>query len=219
LGIKDATLIEGPSVINYHAAIPDFDMIGVRRRRGGGSIPYHVVDLAKKLQGVKREFDLLTKGSLNNFPDALNGNLQYDANSSEFVFNDGNCSIPATNVASGVKALAIMDLLILGEYVNESSLIVLDEPETNLHPKWQIIYAKRICELVRQGAKILVTTHSPYILQALQGYACEECEAKFYLSHALEGGGAKLVDVQGDITQIIDVLSQPLFDLINDLGQ
>lgn len=218
LGINDSTLIEGPSIINYYPALSNFDMLGVQRLRGG-EIPYHVVDLAKKLQGVKRNFDLLSQGTLRNFPEVLNGDLQYDEKKLGFIFNDGNSSIPSINVASGIKAFAIMELLILGDYVNENSLIVLDEPETNLHPRWQIIYARQICELVRRGAKILVTTHSPYMLEALRGFSTKEDFAKFYLSKKLENKQAKLVDVNGDITEIIDVLSQPLVDLINELGE
>lgn len=217
LGIKDSTLIEGPSIINYYPALSEFDTLGVKRMRGG-SIPYHVVDLSKKLQGVKREFDLLSKASIRNFPEALKGDLEYDDKTSGFMFNDGRCSIPSANVASGIKSLAIMDLLILGEYVNDGSLIVLDEPETNLHPKWQVLYAKRICELARSGAKLLVTTHSPYMLEALKGYATKDCMPRFYLSKS-SPEGSKLIDVHGDITQIIDVLSQPLIDLLDELGE
>lgn len=218
LGINDSTLVEGPSIINYYPALSNFDMLGVQRLRGG-EIPYHVVDLAKKLQGVKRNFDLLSQGTLRNFPEVLNGDLQYDEKKSGFIFNDGNSSIPSINVASGIKAFAIMELLILGDYVNKNSLIVLDEPETNLHPRWQIIYARQICELVRRGVKILVTTHSPYMLEALRGFSTKDDFAKFYLSKKLENKQANLIDVNGDITEIIDVLSQPLVDLINELGE
>jgi len=217
LGIRDSTLIEGPSIINYYPALSEFDTLGVKRMRGG-AIPYHVVDLSKKLQGVKREFDLLSKATIRNFPEALKGNLEYDDKTLGFVFNDGRCSIPSSNVASGIKSLAIMDLLILGEYVTDGSLIVLDEPETNLHPKWQILYAKTICTLAEAGAKILVTTHSPYMLEALKGYSTELSSPRFYMSKDSEKG-AKLVDVHGDITPIIDVLSKPLLDLINELGE
>lgn len=47
----------------------------------------------------------------------------------------------------------------------------MDELEVHLHPKWQLLYAEIIICLVQQGTHVIVTTHSPYILEALELYS------------------------------------------------
>jgi len=46
-------------------------------------------------------------------------------------------------------------------------LLVIEEPEAHLHPKAQIEMARLIVMLVNAGAKVLITTHSDYILNEL----------------------------------------------------
>ncbi len=49
----------------------------------------------------------------------------------------------------------------------ENRLLVIEEPEAHLHPKAQIEMARLIVMLVNAGAKVLITTHSDYILSEL----------------------------------------------------
>ena len=36
-----------------------------------------------------------------------------------------------------MKSIAILDLLCKGYFINNETILIIDEPETNLHPKWQ----------------------------------------------------------------------------------
>ena len=49
----------------------------------------------------------------------------------------------------------------------ENRLLVIEEPEAHLHPKAQIEMARLLVMLVNAGAKVLITTHSDYILNEL----------------------------------------------------
>lgn len=64
--------------------------------------------------------------------------------------------------------------------------MVLDEPEIHLHPEWQIIYAELIVLLQKFfNLTILLTTHSPYFLRAIDVFAVKygvRDKCKFYLS-------------------------------------
>ncbi len=111
-----------------------------------------------------------------------------------------------------------LELLIKGDYVREDTILILDEPETSLHPKWQIAYAKIICALTKLGAKVLVTTHSPYMLEALKGYSSKNAENYFYLAQKESDNAIHYHDTSGDISPIIAALSQPLEDLIDEIG-
>ena len=46
-------------------------------------------------------------------------------------------------------------------------MLVLDEPELNLHPANQRRLARFIAALVRHGVKVFLTTHSDYIIKEL----------------------------------------------------
>ena len=68
--------------------------------------------------------------------------------------------------ASSVKDLALF--FIYSKFIAKyNDLIILEEPETNLHPKAQIALAKFIAQLISGGLYVVVTTHSPYFLEQL----------------------------------------------------
>lgn len=52
--------------------------------------------------------------------------------------------------------------------VEPGSLLIIDEPESNLHPEWQVEFARFLVNLNASfDIKILVNTHSPYFLRAV----------------------------------------------------
>ena len=69
-------------------------------------------------------------------------------------------------VSSSVRALA--DLwFYLRYYAQEGDLLIIDEPELNLHPKNQRLMARLLAMISRAGINILITTNSEYILREL----------------------------------------------------
>lgn len=77
-----------------------------------------------------------------------------------------NQDIPLHRTSSTVSELAPF-VLYLKHIVNKGSLLIVEEPEAHLHPANQIILARYIARLVRAGLKILITTHSHFILEQL----------------------------------------------------
>ncbi|MDR1923479.1 MAG: ATP-binding protein [Planctomycetaceae bacterium] len=80
-----------------------------------------------------------------------------------------------TDVSAGMKPfLIIKRLLEVGE-LKEQDVLILDEPEIHLHPKWQIEFAKLLVLLQKEfKLTILLTTHSPYFLDALEVYSADQ---------------------------------------------
>ncbi len=66
---------------------------------------------------------------------------------------------------------AIRALLDINFYLKcaaeKGDILVIDEPELNLHPTNQRAFARLIVRLVNYGIKVFVTTHSDYIIQEL----------------------------------------------------
>jgi len=64
---------------------------------------------------------------------------------------------------------AVRSLVILGYYLRHRAapgdLLMIDEPELNLHPANQRRLARLLVRLVNAGVKVFVTTHSDYIIK------------------------------------------------------
>ena len=217
LGLEDATLVEGPAILQYRNALGGFDEIG-EPRFFSGSIPFHSIDLVRKLRNSHYATSEISSSLPVQFQKLYEGEMGYDDDADDFLLKRGLHKISSNNTATGIKALAILELLIKGDYVREDTILILDEPETSLHPKWQIAYAKIICALTELGARVLVTTHSPYMLEALKGYSSKNAENYFYLAQKERDNAIHYHDTSGDISPIIAALSQPLEDLIDEIG-
>jgi predicted ATPase len=70
------------------------------------------------------------------------------------------------NASSSIKQLAPL-LLYLRYRASKGDFLVIDEPEMNLHPESQAKLLEALSILVNLGVRILLTTHSPYIMAHL----------------------------------------------------
>lgn len=134
--------------------------------------------------------------------------------SGEFFYrsNELGENINIKNVSTGLKTFIILKTLLLNGTINENCVVVLDEPEIHLHPKWQLLFAEIIVLLQKQfGMKILVNTHSPYFLEAVDVYTRkhevdENC--KYYLTR-VEKEVSYIDDVTGNIREIYKKMAEP----------
>ena len=145
----------------------------------------------------------------------INGKFKKDE-LGNFYFERENKKISLLNTATGIKYFGIFQVLSQNNYLNEGTVLVLDEPEVHLHPKWQLEMAKIIVELVKNGVKIVVNSHSPYMIEALQRYSeLEKVNADFYLA---ENGYIKKENDSNSETlaKIFEKLSEP-FDVFEEM--
>lgn len=71
--------------------------------------------------------------------------------------------------ATGIRAFAILELLLTKGLLNNKTLLLIDEPEAHLHPQWIVEYARIIIALNKQiGVKFLLASHSPDMISALR---------------------------------------------------
>ena len=126
------------------------------------------------------------------------------------------------NLSTGIKTFAILKLLIEKGILEQKGTIILDEPEIHLHPEWQLIFAEIIVILQKQlGLHVLITTHSPYFLRAIQVYAgkyeiADKC--KYYLANN-EDDYSAIKDVSDNIEAIYRKLSLPFQKLEDELHE
>jgi putative AbiEii toxin of type IV toxin-antitoxin system len=90
---------------------------------------------------------------------------------------DGKRSLDLYNASSSIKQLAPL-LLYLRYRAAKGDLLVIDEPEMNLHPEGQARLLEVLAILANLGVYVLVTTHSPYILAHLNNLTASTTKLK-----------------------------------------
>lgn len=74
--------------------------------------------------------------------------------------------VPVYLSSSSIKSLFLVDFY-LSCLAEERGLLIIDEPELNLHPDNQRKMAGLIARLVNSGVKVMVTTHSDYLVREI----------------------------------------------------
>ena len=89
----------------------------------------------------------------------------------------------------------------------------MDEPEIHLHPQWQIVYAQLIVLLQKNfDLSIIVTTHSPYFVDALDLFSHKyeiNKKVNYYLASNIEEG-AIIERVTDNIDLIYKKMASPI---------
>ena len=131
-----------------------------------------------------------------------------------FQLRNSDKALSVKNLSTGLKTFVILKTLLVNGVIEENGTIILDEPEIHLHPEWQLLFAEIIVLLNREfGVNILLNTHSPYFLRAIQVYSTKYVRSdvcKYYLSEIGEMGKAYFTDVTDNIDKIFTKLSIPL---------
>ena len=122
-------------------------------------------------------------------------------------------------MSTGLKTFAILKSLLMNSYIKTRGVIILDEPEIHLHPEWQLLFAELIVLLHKEfGLHILLNTHSPYFLNAIEVYSAKYQVAdkcKYYLTENVNKL-SYIKDVTDDIEAIYRKLARPLQKLENE---
>lgn len=74
--------------------------------------------------------------------------------------------LPIHLSSSIVKTLSSL-VFYLKYIANEHELLIIDEPELNLHPNNQVLLARIFAKLVNNGFRLLISTHSDYIIREI----------------------------------------------------
>ena len=74
--------------------------------------------------------------------------------------------LPIMRASSMVSELAPV-VLYLRHVVRSNNLLIVEEPESHLHPGMQVEFTRQIASLVQSGVRVLVTTHSEWVLEEL----------------------------------------------------
>lgn len=126
------------------------------------------------------------------------------------------------NISTGLKTFVILKTLLQNGSLEDNGTIVLDEPEIHLHPEWQILFAELIVLIQKEfNMHILLNTHSPYFLNAIEVYAAKYQIAdrcKYYMA-TVHDDVSRIEDVSDHVDVIYQRLARPLQELENTRWQ
>ncbi|MEZ4886999.1 MAG: AAA family ATPase [Chitinophagales bacterium] len=97
------------------------------------------------------------------------GKISFDNTTKKIFFSPNNTdlTIEITQAASMISELAPLVLFlkhIIKEETDKKNILIIEEPEAHLHPKTQVKLMKIFAELTKHNVKIIMTSHSDYML-------------------------------------------------------
>lgn len=162
---------------------------------------------------------------LNKFSDAIrtdtNGYLAVNPSVGlEFKQAGQSRSVDVRNLSSGVKSLSLLEYAVGNGVLKKSDYLILDEPEINLHPAWQLEYARLLIMLQQVlDLRIILTTHTPYFLNAVEVFSAKAGIADkvaYFATYGQEDGSAVVRDVSDNVEEIYKHLADP-FQKLEDV--
>lgn len=93
--------------------------------------------------------------------------------------------LPIHLASSIVKTLSSL-IFYLKHIANKNDLVIIDEPEMNLHPDNQVILARIFARLVNKGLRMVISTHSDYIIREFNNMIMLHSLRKSELSSIIE---------------------------------
>lgn len=125
---------------------------------------------SSKTKSFLRENKLQYKNIFDSLQDLLDGSFK---SIDKQVFyqpkkerNRDKVVVPVYLTSSSIKSLFMLDYYI-NCLASKGGLLIIDEPELNLHPDNQSKMAKLLVRLVNAGIKVIVTTHSDYLIREI----------------------------------------------------
>lgn len=121
------------------------------------------------------------------------------------------------NLSMGLKAFVVLKMLLESNQLKDKDVLILDEPEIHLHPKWQLLYAELIVLLQKEfDLSVVITTHSNFFLDAIETYTKKyKSQDKLHLYLAEQkNGGVEMCDVTNNAEAIYSLMADAL-DLLD----
>lgn len=97
----------------------------------------------------------------------LGGVVEYEETSGCWLFVKGRHKFPIGVTAEGIKKIAILDTLLGNRYLDTSSVVLIDEPESALHPAAISQLLDIVAMLAERGIQFFMASHSYFVVKKL----------------------------------------------------
>ena len=137
-----------------------------------------------------KDLDILRVDHIIHIKDALEEDVK--VNSSEMLSRIQEIIKADELNSSGIKEIGIIQILLQNDKLKENSFLIIDEPESSLHPEWEIKYAEILVLLAKKlNIHIYLNSHSAMFIEAISLYSQYYDmlnETNFYLTEKQDNG-------------------------------
>jgi predicted ATPase len=169
---KELSISKQEAVDHFHAMtgknkIDRFDLLFKKTTR----YPLPIKDglmIADDLAEIKKTTSKFYDFAIEIENDLLHGKVQISSDG-ELQFKPDKAPkkvLPIHMTASIIKSLSSI-VIYLKHIAHKNDLIIIDEPEINLHPDNQIILTRLFARLINKGFRLLISTHSDYVVREI----------------------------------------------------
>jgi hypothetical protein len=112
------------------------------------------------------------------------------------------------SILKQIYSICVLNKLSVSDYKQIQGVVLIDEAENHLHPKWQKAFLKNILRLF-PNLQLIVTTHSPFIVSSIENpriYVCKNQEDYSIVKEETDLYSNKPVE---------EILMSPLFNTSN----
>lgn len=227
-GIKDADVIDG---LIFNQNRPEFEDFSTSFQNvifidslsimdNPDDLPLYQRDLLNQLSQNSGIMDEKSAKYYEIIKNLICGEFKYDNTSKRFSFENGDESHDVKNVASGFKLFGLMQILLSRNLLNENSMIIIDDVESNIHPELQVRLAELLVLMVKDFEFILyLNSKSPHFIEALEVFSGKYNlvdDSKFYITKKADEKFRFYQIPREDLFIIYDDLAEP-YDEINEV--
>lgn len=220
--LEDATYVESPLYLHMLESLNSSIQYVEAESRPyfRGMLPTHIKDFVEKMVFAKSSSPRSENYSniLQGIEKRIDGVFHFDKETNKLYYRSKGNEYSPINTASGTKTFGVLQLLLQSNAIGPNRILLWDEPENHLHPEWQVAFADVILQLVEQGIPIMISTHSPYFIQAVRYFASKygvENSVDYYFAEEVENGLSTLQEVTHDLNKVFTKLSRPLTEVMN----
>ncbi len=143
-----------------------------------------------------------------------------DSDGDNYLYRDEDFpryGVSIDNTASGLMIFLELSRLIGNGTIKANSVLIIDEPDSNLHPSKQVMLAKALVEISeKMQIKMLLTSHNIYFIRALEVSLLESTLKDFRFYTMKQDAKTKLYS-SFDATENTDVIYSELYKPLEDL--
>ena len=98
-----------------------------------------------------------------------------------------------------MKSFSLLQILYNNGFLDNKTLLIIDEPETHLHPEWIVQYARLVVMLNKElKVNFLIGSHNPDMVMAIKYIAKKELvkdsnAVSFYFAKELKPTNINLI--------------------------